>query len=39
MYIDIDEADIDTVDCYEQHGFVNIPPGKEYRMLRYLREL
>ena len=24
---------------YERHGFVNIQPGEDYRMLLYLREL
>ena len=39
MHINVDEIDIDTRRFYERHGFVNIEPGGEHRMLCYLREL
>jgi GNAT superfamily N-acetyltransferase len=39
MHINVDEVDIDTRRFYERHGFVNIEPGTDYRMLCYLREL
>jgi GNAT superfamily N-acetyltransferase len=39
MHINVDEVDADTRRFYERHGFTNIQPGKEYRMLCYLREL
>ena len=29
----------DIIALYERHGFVNIEPGEDYRMLCYLREL
>ncbi|MDQ0734486.1 GNAT family N-acetyltransferase [Arthrobacter agilis] len=38
MHIDVDEVDVDTRRFYERHGFTNIEPGGEYRMLCYLRE-
>ncbi|MGR0220703.1 N-acetyltransferase family protein [Agromyces sp. ZXT2-6] len=39
MHINVDEVDVDTRRFYERHGFVNIEPGEDYRMLFYLREL
>jgi GNAT superfamily N-acetyltransferase len=39
IHIDVDEVDTDTRRFYERHGFVNIEPGADYRMLCYLREL
>jgi GNAT superfamily N-acetyltransferase len=39
MHINVDEIDTDTRRFYERHGFVNIEPGVDYRMLCYLREL
>jgi GNAT superfamily N-acetyltransferase len=39
IHINVDEIDIDTRRFYERHGFVNIEPGADYRMLCYLREL
>ncbi len=39
MHINVDEVDVDTRRFYERHGFVNIEPGTDYRMLCYLREL
>ena len=38
MHINVDEVDVDTRRFYERHGFVNIQPGTDYRMLCYLRE-
>ena len=37
--IDVDEVDTDTRRFYERHGFTDISPGEDYRMLCYLREL
>jgi GNAT superfamily N-acetyltransferase len=39
VHINVAEADLDTRRFYERHGFVNIEPGQDYRMLCYLREL
>ncbi|NUL45847.1 GNAT family N-acetyltransferase [Cellulosimicrobium funkei] len=39
MHINVDEIDEDTRRFYERHGFTNIQPGEDYRMLCYLREL
>jgi GNAT superfamily N-acetyltransferase len=39
VHINVDEVDIDTRRFYERHGFTNVEPGKDYRMLCYLREL
>ncbi|QIK74959.1 GNAT family N-acetyltransferase [Nocardioides piscis] len=39
MHINVDEVDVDTRRFYERHGFVNIEPGADYRMLCYLQEL
>ena len=36
MHINVDEADVDTRRFYERHGFVNIEPGVDYRMLCYV---
>lgn len=38
MHINVDEVDADTRRFYERHGFTNIQPGADYRMLCYLRE-
>ena len=38
MHINVDEVDTDTRRFYERHGFVNIEPGADYRMLCYVRE-
>ena len=39
MHINVDEVDTDARRFYERHGFTNIEPGEDYRMLCYLREL
>ena len=39
IHINVDEVDADTRRFYERHGFVNIEPGADYRMLCYIREL
>ncbi|WP_104108344.1 GNAT family N-acetyltransferase [Nocardioides sp. 616] len=39
MNINVDEVDVDTRRFYERHGFVNVEPGTDFRMLCYLREL
>jgi ribosomal protein S18 acetylase RimI-like enzyme len=39
IHINVDEVDTDTRRFYERHGFVNIEPGADYRMLCYVREL
>lgn len=39
MHINVDEIDTDARRFYERHGFVNIEPGTDYRMLLYIREL
>ncbi|SRR5690606_16540565 len=39
MHINVDEIDTDTRRFYERHGFVNIEPGNDYRMLCYIQEL
>ncbi len=39
MHINVDEIDTDARRFYERHGFVNIEPGEDYRMLCYLRPL
>jgi GNAT superfamily N-acetyltransferase len=39
MHINVDEVDADARRFYERHGFVNIEPGNDYRMLCYLQEL
>lgn len=39
VHINVDEVDVDTRRFYERHGFTNIQPGEDYRMLCYLREL
>ena len=35
MHINVDEVDTDTRRFYERHGFLNILPGTDYRMLFY----
>jgi GNAT superfamily N-acetyltransferase len=39
IHINVDEVDEDTRRFYERHGFTNIEPGEDYRMLIYLRQL
>jgi GNAT superfamily N-acetyltransferase len=39
MHINVDEIDEDARRFYERHGFRNIEPGKDYRMLCYIQEL
>ncbi|WP_457971735.1 GNAT family N-acetyltransferase [Arthrobacter sp. D1-17] len=39
MHINVDEVDTDARRFYERHGFTNIQPGTDCRMLCYLREL
>ena len=39
VHINVDEVDTDTRRFYERHGFTNIEPGQDYRMLCYVREL
>ena len=36
IHINVDEVDTDTRRFYERHGFVNIEPGVDYRMLCYI---
>lgn len=38
MHTNVDEVDEGARRFYERHGFVNIEPGRDYRMLCYLRE-
>ena len=38
MHINVDEVDDGARRFYERHGFTNIEPGADYRMLCYLRE-
>ena len=39
MHINVDEIDQDTRRFYERHGFSNIDPGSDYRMLCYVQQL
>ncbi len=39
IHINVDEVDTDTRRFYERHGFTNIEPGAEYRMLCYIQQL
>lgn len=39
MHINVDEIDTDARRFYERHGFVNIEPGTDFRMLCYVQEL
>lgn len=39
MLVNVDEVDTEARRFYERHGFVNIEPGEDYRMLCYLRVL
>ena len=36
MHINVDEDDVDTRRFYERHGWVNVEPGVDYRMLCYV---
>lgn len=36
LHINVDEVDLDTQRFYERHGFVNIEPGTDYRMLLFV---
>ena len=38
MHINVDEVDTDARRFYERHGFVNIEPGTDSRMLLYIGE-
>ena len=38
MHINVDEPDTGARRFYERHGFVNIEPGADGRMLCYIRE-
>lgn len=38
VHINVDEGDTDTRRFYERHGFVNVHPGTQDRMLCYLQE-
>jgi GNAT superfamily N-acetyltransferase len=37
--INVDEGDVDARRFYERHGFANVEPGREDRLLYYYREL
>lgn len=39
LQINVDEVDLDTRRFYERHGFVNVEPGTDWRMLFYTRSL
>lgn len=39
MHINVDEVDVDARRFYERHGFANVEPGTQDRMLLYTREL
>lgn len=39
VHIGVDEVDVDTRRFYERHGFTNVRPGEDYRMLLYTRDL
>jgi len=39
MHINVDEVDTDARRFYERHGFVNVEPGRDYRMLLYVGDL
>lgn len=38
VHVGVDEPDTDARRFYERHGFSNVQPGTEERMLLYLRE-
>ncbi len=35
LHINVDEVDLDARRFYERHGFVNVEPGTDWRMLFY----
>ncbi|HLS43989.1 MAG TPA: GNAT family N-acetyltransferase [Ornithinicoccus sp.] len=39
IHINVDEGDVDTRRFYESHGFTNVEPERDERMLCYLQEL
>ncbi|GAA5017371.1 GNAT family N-acetyltransferase [Terrabacter aeriphilus] len=39
VLINVDEVDVDTRRFYERHGFTDVEPGTDSRMLCYLRVL
>jgi GNAT superfamily N-acetyltransferase len=39
MQINVDDVDTGARRFYERHGFTNIEPGADYRMLCYVQEL
>lgn len=39
IHINVDEQDHGARRFYERHGFTNIQPGEDFRMLCYLKEL
>jgi GNAT superfamily N-acetyltransferase len=39
LHVTVDEVDTDARRFYERHGFLNIEPGEDYRMLFYLHEM
>lgn len=39
IHINVDEVDTDTRRFYERHGYLNVHPGADHRMLCYLREM
>ncbi|HKJ12533.1 MAG TPA: GNAT family N-acetyltransferase [Ornithinimicrobium sp.] len=39
VHINVDEQDLDTRRFYEAHGFTNLQPGADERMLCYIQEI